>query len=120
MRSLGERADGCMGKGDRVPGEKVCRHALCGGRVGIRNWLPKWFMRTQYGRLVTALAKYGSRKIKSKRGNGGTPALGEETAKIWCRGPESNWLRPPFQGGALPMSYPGFSTTYEWAKLDVS
>jgi hypothetical protein len=24
-----------------------------------------------------------------------------------CRGPESNWLRPPFQGGALPMSYPG-------------
>ena len=25
----------------------------------------------------------------------------------WCRGPESNWLRPPFQGGALPMSYPG-------------
>jgi hypothetical protein len=28
----------------------------------------------------------------------------------WCRGPESNWLRPPFQGGALPMSYPGNST----------
>ncbi len=27
---------------------------------------------------------------------------------MWCRGPESNWLRPPFQGGALPMSYPGF------------
>src|SRR5258707_2688452 len=26
---------------------------------------------------------------------------------IWCRGPESNWLRPPFQGGALPVSYPG-------------
>ena len=25
----------------------------------------------------------------------------------WCQGPESNWLRPPFQGGALPMSYPG-------------
>jgi hypothetical protein len=25
----------------------------------------------------------------------------------WCRGPESNWLRPPFQGGALPLSYPG-------------
>ena len=25
----------------------------------------------------------------------------------WCRGPESNWLRPPFQGGALPVSYPG-------------
>ncbi|SRR5882724_10116529 len=38
----------------------------------------------------------------------------------WCRGPESNWLRPPFQGGALPMSYPGFSTTYECAKTDVS
>src|SRR5438876_5858490 len=29
-------------------------------------------------------------------------------ANGWCRGPESNWLRPPFQGGALPMSYPGF------------
>src|SRR6266478_5433791 len=29
-------------------------------------------------------------------------------SKFWCRGPESNWLRPPFQGGALPMSYPGF------------
>src|SRR5215472_5590971 len=58
-------------------------------------------------RLVTASAKYGSRKIKSKRGNGGTQALGEETAKIWCRGPESNWLRLPFQGSALPMSYPG-------------
>jgi site-specific DNA recombinase len=38
----------------------------------------------------------------------------------WCRGPESNWLRPPFQGGALPVSYPGTSTTYEWAKPVVS
>ena len=28
-------------------------------------------------------------------------------ANGWCRGPESNWLRPPFQGGALPVSYPG-------------
>jgi hypothetical protein len=27
--------------------------------------------------------------------------------KIWCRGAESNCLRPPFQGGALPVSYPG-------------
>src|SRR5260370_13188693 len=26
---------------------------------------------------------------------------------IWCRGQESNGLRPPFQGGALPVSYPG-------------
>src|ERR1700730_6101857 len=33
--------------------------------------------------------------------------LGEEKRKTWCRGPESNWLRPPFQGGALPVSYPG-------------
>ena len=32
---------------------------------------------------------------------------GEGIAFVWCRGPESNWLRPPFQGGALPMSYPG-------------
>ena len=30
-----------------------------------------------------------------------------KSLKTWCRGPESNWLRPPFQGGALPMSYPG-------------
>ena len=30
----------------------------------------------------------------------------------WCRGPESNWLRPPFQGGALPVSYPGTQTTF--------
>jgi hypothetical protein len=27
----------------------------------------------------------------------------------WCRGAESNCLRPPFQGGALPVSYPGTS-----------
>jgi hypothetical protein len=33
-----------------------------------------------------------------------------EANQGWCRGPESNWLRPPFQGGALPMSYPGNST----------
>jgi hypothetical protein len=39
---------------------------------------------------------------------------GTEASKVcsvifqkWCRGPESNWLRPPFQGGALPVSYPG-------------
>src|SRR5437016_11577907 len=31
-------------------------------------------------------------------------------ANRWCRGPESNWLRPPFQGGALPLSYPGNRT----------
>ena len=31
-------------------------------------------------------------------------------ANGWCRGPESNWLRPPFQGGALPVSYPGTVT----------
>jgi hypothetical protein len=37
----------------------------------------------------------------------GNEEVGYYTAE-WCRGPESNWLRPPFQGGALPMSYPGF------------
>jgi hypothetical protein len=37
---------------------------------------------------------------------------GEEKSKKWCRGPESNWLRPPFQGGALPVSYPGTQTTF--------
>src|ERR1700760_3314969 len=31
----------------------------------------------------------------------------EDFGGKWCRGPESNWLRPPFQGGALPVSYPG-------------
>src|SRR5216683_2816147 len=31
----------------------------------------------------------------------------QKVAVSWCRGPESNWLRPPFQGGALPVSYPG-------------
>jgi hypothetical protein len=31
----------------------------------------------------------------------------EAIVRQWCRGPESNWLRPPFQGGALPVSYPG-------------
>jgi hypothetical protein len=30
-------------------------------------------------------------------------ALGKE----WCRGAESNRLRRPFQGRALPVSYPG-------------
>jgi hypothetical protein len=33
--------------------------------------------------------------------------LGKKQCNEWCQGPESNWLRPPFQGGALPMSYPG-------------
>ena len=32
----------------------------------------------------------------------------------WCRGPESNWLRPPFQGGALPMSYPGSFEAFQF------
>ncbi len=38
-------------------------------------------------RLVTASAKYGSRKIKSKRRNGGTQALREEAAKSGAGGP---------------------------------
>ena len=37
-------------------------------------------------RLVTASAKYGSRKIKSKRRNGGTQALHEEVAKSGAGG----------------------------------
>ena len=37
-------------------------------------------------RLVTASAKYGSRKIKSKRRNGGTQALREEAAKSGAGG----------------------------------
>lgn len=36
--------------------------------------------------LVTASAKYGSRKIKYKRRNEGTQALGEETAKSGAGG----------------------------------
>jgi hypothetical protein len=39
-------------------------------------------------RLVTASAKYGSRKIKSKSRNGGTQALREEAAKSGAGGPE--------------------------------
>ena len=38
-------------------------------------------------RLVTGSAKYGSRKIKSKRRNGGTQALREEAAKSGAGGP---------------------------------
>jgi hypothetical protein len=39
----------------------------------------------------------------------------------WCRGPESNWLRPPFQGGALPMSYPGTVNQFnDLAEIGVS
>jgi len=39
-------------------------------------------------RLVTASAKYGYRKIKSKRRNGGTQALREEAAKSGAGGPD--------------------------------
>jgi hypothetical protein len=38
-------------------------------------------------RLVTASAKYDSRKIKSKRRNGGTQGLREEAAKSGAGGP---------------------------------
>ncbi len=38
-------------------------------------------------RLVTASAKYGSLKIKSKRRNGGTQALREEAAKSGAGAP---------------------------------
>ena len=38
-------------------------------------------------RLVTGSAKYVSRKIKSKRRNGGTQALREEAAKSGAGGP---------------------------------
>jgi hypothetical protein len=38
-------------------------------------------------RLVTASAKYGSRKIKSERRNGGAQALHEEAAKSGAGGP---------------------------------
>ena len=37
----------------------------------------------------------------------------------WCRGPESNWLRPPFQGGALPLSYPGTEQILETRRVRV-
>jgi len=37
--------------------------------------------------LVTASAKYGCQKIKSKRRNGGTHALREEAAKSGAGGP---------------------------------
>src|ERR1700676_2679078 len=37
----------------------------------------------------------------------------------WCRGQESNWLRPPFQGGALPLSYPGTEQILETRSVRV-
>ena len=45
----------------------------------------------------------------SFKANGNIDFLGDKVncTTEWCRGPESNWLRPPFQGGALPLSYPG-------------
>jgi hypothetical protein len=33
--------------------------------------------------------------------------LGAERTLGWCRGAELNCLRRPFQGRALPVSYPG-------------
>src|SRR5260221_2992095 len=41
-------------------------------------------------------------------------------SKFWCRGPESNWLRPPLQGGALPMSYPGFIELFNFRDVNQS
>jgi hypothetical protein len=37
----------------------------------------------------------------------GSDTLGPERALGWCRGAELNCLRRPFQGRALPVSYPG-------------
>jgi hypothetical protein len=45
-------------------------------------------------RLVTASAKYGSRKIKSKRRNGGTQALREEAAKSGAGGGQTYTILP--------------------------
>ncbi len=47
-------------------------------------------------RLVTASAKYSSRKIKSERRNGGTQALREETAKSGAGGPARTERHIPF------------------------
>ena len=47
-------------------------------------------------RLVTASAKYGSLKIKSKRRNGGTQAPREEAAKSDAGGPDSTTRVYPF------------------------
>jgi hypothetical protein len=35
----------------------------------------------------------------------------------WCRGPESNWLRRPFQGRALPVSYLGTGTAFNSTEI---
>ena len=37
----------------------------------------------------------------------GSDTLGAEQTLGWCRGAELNCLRRPFQGRALPVSYPG-------------
>ena len=56
-------------------------------------------------RLVTALAKYGSRKIKPKRRNGGTQALREEAAKSGAGG--RNWT------DVCPFNSVGWLTQHE-------
>ena len=43
------------------------------------------------------------------RGGGGAESNGKELG--WWRGEESNLLRRPFQGRALPVSYPATETT---------
>jgi hypothetical protein len=50
---------------------------------------------------------------------GGNKATGLAKKSNWCRRPESNWLRPPFQGGALPLSYPGTEQILETRSVRV-
>jgi hypothetical protein len=61
----------------------------------------------QIGKFTLEQVEEGGKIIFKAHGQ--IDFFGEEATYThgWCRGPESNWLRPPFQGGALPLSYPG-------------
>ncbi len=52
--------------------------------------------------IVVSQEEEGEIKYKRK-----WDLLGDTAQLGWCRGPESDWLRRPFQGRALPMSYLG-------------
>jgi hypothetical protein len=59
-----------------------------------------------FGKFTLAPTNEGTYSVQGEADFFGSEVCG---ANRWCRGPESNWLRPPFQGGALPVSYPGTS-----------
>jgi hypothetical protein len=77
---------------------------------GLRNLLSSGdnalAMRMELGKhvqeIVISPEEGGAIKYKGK-----WDLLGDAAQLGVCRGPESDWLRRPFQGRALPMSYLG-------------